>query len=449
MRYIFQQMDVEGRIGLGRYVWLILLLLPWPVLAAPLQVEGVRLWAAPDSTRVVFDVSGPAEHRLFTLKNPDRLVIDLSGAGIARGVKDSFSSGGIVKTLRSGPRNGKDLRLVLDLSGPAKPKSFALKPNDQYGHRLVIDLFDAGKQRPATALKTLEAKNEPAKLRDLVIAIDAGHGGEDPGARGTKGTREKDVVMEIARRLAKLVAQEPGMRAVLVRDGDYYIGLRKRMDIARKHRADLFISIHADAFHDRRANGASVYAVSRRGASSEMARWLAARENAADLVGGVSLDDKDDLLAEVLLDLAQTATLEASNQVASNVLAEMKRIGKVHKHSVQHAGFVVLKSPDIPSLLVETAFISNPAEENRLRSAKHQQQVATAIMSGVRKYFTDNPPPGTLVANASPRRHVIRRGDTLSQLAQRYGVSMATLRRHNQLRDDTLMLGSVLAIPGG
>jgi N-acetylmuramoyl-L-alanine amidase len=441
-------MDDLGRIGLGRFVWLGLLLLPWLAQAAPLQVEGVRLWAAPDSTRVVFDVSAPAKHRLFTLKNPDRLVIDLSDAAIARGVKDSFSSGGIVKTLRSGPRNGHDLRLVLDLSGPAKPKSFVLKPNDQYGHRLVIDLFNSDK-RPVAALKTLEAKNEPAKLRELVIAIDAGHGGEDPGARGKKGTREKDVVMAIARRLARLIDKEPGMRAVLVRDGDYYIGLRKRMEIARKHRADLFISIHADAFKDRRVNGASVYAVSRRGASSEMARWLAARENAADLVGGVSLDDKDDLLAEVLLDLAQTATLEASNEVASNVLTEMKRVGKVHKHSVQHAGFVVLKSPDIPSLLVETAFISNPTEENRLRNSKHQQQVATAIMTGVRKYFTDNPPPGTLIAQHSPRRHVIRRGDTLSQLAQRYGVSMASLRRHNQLRDDKLMLGAVLTIPGG
>lgn len=433
---------------MGRFVGLVLLLLPWLVQAAPLQVEGVRLWAAPDSTRVVFDVSAAASHKLFTLKNPDRLVIDLSNATIASGVKTSLASGGIVKTLRSGPRNGHDLRLVLDLTGPAKPKSFVLKPNDQYGHRLVIDLFDAGKPA-ASALKTLEAKNEPAKLRDLVIAIDAGHGGEDPGARGKKGTREKDVVLSIARRLAALIDKEPGMRAVLVRNGDYYIGLRKRMEIARKNRADLFISIHADAFTDRRVQGASVYAVSRRGASSEMARWLAARENASDLVGGVSLDDKDDLLAEVLLDLAQTATLEASNEVAANVLTEMKHIGRVHKRSVQHAGFVVLKSPDIPSLLVETAFISNPSEESRLRSNKHQQQVATAILGGVRKYFADNPPPGTLVATASARRHVIRRGDTLSELAQRYGVTMASLRRYNQLRDDNLLVGAVLTIPGG
>jgi N-acetylmuramoyl-L-alanine amidase len=432
---------------LGRLAWLSLLLLPWGAYAAGMQVQGVRLWAAPDSTRVVFDVSGPVDHRLFTLNNPNRLVIDLNDAAIDPAVKKTFSSGGKVKNLRSGPRNGNALRLVLDLDGPVKPKSFVLKPNDQYGHRLVVDLFDAGAGK-ASIPKKIQAPNQPAKLRDLVIAIDAGHGGDDPGARGKKGTREKDVVLDISRRLAKLVNKEPGMRAVMIRDGDYYVGLRKRMEKARKHRADLFISIHADAFKDQRVTGASVYAVSRRGASSEMARWLAARENAADLVGGVSLDDKDDLLAEVLLDLAQTATLEASNEVAGNVLREMRQIGKVHKKTVQHAGFMVLKSPDIPSLLVETAFISNPAEEKRLRSGRHQQRVAQAVMNGVRKYFVANPPPGTLVAQESPRHHVIRRGDTLSHIAKRYGVTTALLRKHNKLRNnDHLLIGKVLTIP--
>jgi N-acetylmuramoyl-L-alanine amidase len=432
---------------LGRLAWLSLLLLPWGAYAAGMQVQGVRLWAAPDSTRVVFDVSGPVDHRLFTLNNPNRLVIDLNDAAIDPAVKKTFSSGGKVKNLRSGPRNGNALRLVLELDGPVKPKSFVLKPNDQYGHRLVVDLFDAGAGK-ASIPKKIQAPNQPAKLRDLVIAIDAGHGGDDPGARGKKGTREKDVVLDISRRLAKLVNKEPGMRAVMIRDGDYYVGLRKRMEKARKHRADLFISIHADAFKDQRVTGASVYAVSRRGASSEMARWLAARENAADLVGGVSLDDKDDLLAEVLLDLAQTATLEASNEVAGNVLREMRQIGKVHKKTVQHAGFMVLKSPDIPSLLVETAFISNPAEEKRLRSGRHQQRVAQAVMNGVRKYFVANPPPGTLVAQESPRHHVIRRGDTLSHIAKRYGVTTALLRKHNKLRNnDHLLIGKVLTIP--
>jgi N-acetylmuramoyl-L-alanine amidase len=417
-----------------------------PVNAGTLQVQGARLWAAPDSTRVVFDVTGPLEHRLFTLKNPDRLVIDLPNAGIDSKVKKTLTQGGIVKNLRSGSRNKKDLRLVLDLKGPVKPKSFVLKPNEQYGHRLVIDLFKSG-SAGKSAPKKIQIARKPAKLRDLVIAIDAGHGGEDSGARGRRGTHEKDVVLAIARRLAKLVEKEPGMRAVLIRDGDYYIGLRKRIEKARKHRADLFISIHADAFRDRRVQGSSVFVISRRGASSEMARWLAARENAADLVGGVSLDDKDDLLAEVLLDLAQTATLEASDEVANKVLAEMRQLGKVHKKRVQHAGFVVLKSPDIPSLLIETAYISNPTEEKKLKSTRHQQKVADAIMKGVRGYFTANPPPGTLMAKTSPRRHVIRRGDTLSHIAQRYGVSMRSLRTTNQLANDRLLVGKVLAIP--
>ena len=419
--------------------------------AGALEVQSVRLWAAPDSTRVVFDVSGPVQHRLFTLKNPDRLVIDLSDASIDSKLKKASTRGGIVKKLRSGPRNKKDLRLVLDLKTAVKPKSFVLKPNDQYGHRLVIDLFSKSASKKTKPTK-IEKPVQAAKRRDLVIAIDAGHGGDDPGARGKKGTREKDVVLAMARRLAKLIDKEPGMRAVLIRNGDYYIGLRKRIEKARKHRADLFISIHADAFRDRRVHGSSVYVISRRGASSEMARWLAARENAADLVGGVSLDDKDDLLAEVLLDLAQSATLDASNQVADNVLRQMKKLGKVHKKKVQHAGFVVLKSPDIPSLLVETAFISNPGEEKRLRSAKHQQRVAKAILSGVRNYFISNPPPGTVLAQRAEmqrdaRRHVIRRGDTLSHIAKRYGVSMTALRSQNHLRNDRLLVGKVLKIP--
>lgn len=435
---------------LGRLVLLLMIALVLAPLtgvhAAALQVQSARLWAAPDSTRVVFDISGPVEHRLFTLKNPNRLVIDLPDTVVNDKLKQTLTSGGIVKNLRSGPRNKKDLRLVLDLKGPVKPRSFVLKPNEQYGHRLVIDLFAAGAAGKSVPKKS-KVSSKPQQFRDLVIAIDAGHGGEDSGARGKKGTREKDAVLAIARRLAALVKKEPGMKPVLIRDGDYYIGLRKRIEKARKHRADLFISIHADAFRDRRVQGSSVFVISRRGASSEMARWMAARENAADLVGGVSLDDKDDLLAEVLLDLAQSATLEVSNEVADNVLAEMKRVGKIHKKRVQHAGFVVLKSPDIPSLLVETAFISNPAEEKRLKSSKHQQRVAHAIMNGVRRYFVANPPVGTRLAKADSRKHVIKSGDTLSHIAQRYGVSMTTLRSKNQLRNDRLLVGKVLKIP--
>ena len=429
-----------------RFGLLLFLLLTLPANADSLQVSGVRLWAAPDSTRVVFDVTGPVEHKLFTLGGPNRLVIDLKHAGIDKSLADRLKSSGMVKGLRSGKRNKDDLRLVLDLTGPVKPKSFVLKPNDQYGHRLVIDLFGAGAVKK-TEPKTAKAINKPAVLRDLVIAVDAGHGGEDPGARGRKGTREKDVVLSIARKLKALIDKEPGMKAVLVRDGDYYVGLRKRINKARKHRADLLVSIHADAFRDRRVHGSSVYVLSRRGATTEMARWLEQRENAADLVGGVSLDDKDDLLAEVLLDLAQTATLETSTGVAGNVLSELKQIGKVHKRQVQHARFVVLKSPDIPSILVETAFISNPSEENRLRSSKHQQKVANSIFKGVRSYFVSNPPVGTRLAKRTPRRHVVRRGDTLSHIAQRYGVSMSSLRTSNRIKGDRLLVGNVLKIP--
>lgn len=416
--------------------------------AAQPEVRGVRLWAAPDNTRVVLDVSGPVEHSLFALHGPDRLVVDLKHTRLDPAATRGVTASGVVERLRSGVRNDSDLRLVLDLKRPVKPKSFVLKPNDQYGHRLVIDLYD--KPAKGAAPEPPPKKARPA-LRDLVIAIDAGHGGEDPGARGKRGVREKDVVLGIARHLARLVDKEPGMRAVLIRNGDYYIGLRKRIARAREHRADLFVSIHADAFRDRRVRGSSVYVLSPRGASSEMARWLAARENAADLVGGVSLDDKDDLLAEVLLDLAQTATIETSLGVADGVLRELRRLGKVHKRRVQKAGFVVLKSPDIPSILVETAFISNPAEEKRLTLPGHQRKIAQAIMAGVRRYYTSNPPPGTRLALAraqAPKRHIIRRGDTLSHIAQRYGVSMRAIRTVNRLRGDRLLVGKVLRIPG-
>lgn len=438
--------NLSGGLRVKRLGWLLLLLATSFAQAAGLEIQGIRLWAAPDNTRVVFDVSGPAVHRLFTLKAPDRLVIDLDNARIGEQARNSQSSAGMVTGLRSGQRNKDDLRVVLDLSRPAKAKSFVLKPNDQYGHRLVVDLFDSA-AAAKTAPRTETKATGPSSLRDIVIAIDAGHGGEDPGARGKHGAREKDVVLAIARKLAALVDREPGMRAVLVRSGDYYVGLRKRMEIARRHRADLFISIHADAFRDRRVQGSSVFVLSRRGASSEMARWLAARENAADLVGGVSLDDKDDLLAEVLLDLAQAATLEASVQVAEKVFYQMKKVGSVHKKTVQHAGFMVLKSPDIPSLLVETAFISNPTEESRLKSSRHQQKVAEALFKGISDYYSEHAPPGTRIAAVQSRRHVIRSGDTLSQLAKRYGISTGDLRSANNLRSDRLMVGKVLKIP--
>ncbi|NOX08404.1 MAG: AMIN domain-containing protein [Gammaproteobacteria bacterium] len=359
------------------------------------EIQGVRLWAAPDNTRIVFDTSAAVQHSLFTLKNPDRVVIDLKGSQLTTQLRGLDFSKGYVSKIRSASRGQDDLRIVLDLKDAVRPRSFSLMPNGDYGYRLVVDLFARADKVTHKKVRTIP---QAETARDLVIAIDAGHGGEDPGAGGRSGTKEKDVMLAVARRLAKLVDREPGMRAVLIRDGDYFIRLRDRVRKARKHKADLFISIHADAFRDRRARGSSVYVLSDRGASSEMARWLARRENNADLVGGVSLDDKDDLLKSVLLDLSRSHSIEASMKVGGNILDGLKNIGRVHKRKVQHAGFAVLKSLDVPSILVETAFISNPKEERQLRDPGHQDKLANAMLVGIRAYFRKNPPLGSLLA---------------------------------------------------
>ena len=415
--------------------------------AAPVEVENVRMWPAPDHTRVVLDISAPVEHTLFTLKNPDRIVIDLRHVKVSNPVPRPDPQDRFLSDIRTAARNQSDFRVVLDLKRAARPKSFLIKPNKKYGHRLVIDLLEpsdglraAGKGRP------IQAVAAPG-LREVVIAIDAGHGGEDPGAVGRKGTREKDVVLAIARRLESLIQAEPGMRVVMVRSGDYYISLRQRIEIARRNKADFLVSIHADAFKDSRARGSSVYVLSRRGASSEAARWLANQENSADLIGGVSLDDKDDLLASVLLDLSQTAALSASSDAASKVLTELRNVGSMHKHRVQKAGFLVLKSPDVPSILVETAFISNSKEERKLRDSGHQQALAQAILRGIRRYFERHALPGTILA---ARKHVIARGDTLSKIASRYGVPLDRLVKANGLerhKIDKIKVGQVLRIP--
>lgn len=433
------------RIGAG----LLAFLIAASAWAGQATIRNARLWAAPDQTRVVFDVSGPVQHTLFSLRNPDRLVIDITDAAVTQPLAGLDFSKGAVEGIRSAARNGNDLRVVLDLRHAVRPKSFLLKPNEEYGDRLVIDLEQFQGQASSAPQPVKRLEQSGGGSREIVIAIDAGHGGEDPGATGRNGTKEKDVVLSIARRLAKLVDRTPGMRAVLVRDGDYYIGLRQRVAKAREQRADMFVSIHADAFRDARARGASVFALSQRGASSEAARWLADRENAADLVGGVSLDDKDDVLASVLLDLSLTGTIEASLELGEYVLGQLKHIGRVHKHRVHQAGFVVLKSPDIPSILVETAFISNPDEERKLRDSGHQQRLAESIMRGIESYFQRHPPPGTRLARAAGRRHIIERGDTLSGIAQRYDISLNRLRSANGLTRDILHVGDVLTIPAG
>jgi N-acetylmuramoyl-L-alanine amidase len=371
-----------------------------PLAAHAVDVRGIRLWAGPDSTRVVLDLSGNAPHSLQLLKNPDRVVLDVGGARLAAAAR-APAGAGTVKSVHASLRPS-GVRIVLDLRKPIQAKSFLASPNNRYGYRLVIDLgLNPNLETP------VKAEHAPPDARDLIIAIDAGHGGEDPGAIGKNGTREKDVVLAIARQLALKISAEQGMKAVLTRSGDYFVPLRDRMRRARAQSADLFVSIHADAIRDRRVDGSSVYILSQRGATDEASRWLAERENASDLIGGVSLDDKDDVLASVLLDLSQSASLSASQIAAERVLRQLNRVGEVRKPQVQQARFMVLKSPDIPSMLVETAYISNPQEEQRLRAQPHQAQLAAAIHQGVHDYFYANPPSGTriaqLAAGAAPR----------------------------------------------
>ncbi|HEY7640923.1 MAG TPA: N-acetylmuramoyl-L-alanine amidase [Steroidobacteraceae bacterium] len=373
--------------------WATLLLASLSLAAPAVTVKDVRLWAGPDATRLVFDLSAPVESSVMTLQNPDRVVIDLAGARIddAKVLPDGQ---GFVKQLRVGSQGKSDLRFVIDLSSPAAPRSFTVAPAASYGHRLVVDLSPLRSNAPPVPVKSAD----DAHGRDVIVAIDAGHGGVDPGSIGKSGTREKHVTLAIARRLKERIDREPGMRAVLTRDSDYFVELRERIVRARRQQADIFVSVHADSYRDRSVVGSSVYVLSARGASDESARWLADRENAADLVGGVSLDDKDSVLASVLLDLSQGASMSASVDAAQKVMDELDRIGNVTRRGVKSAGFLVLKSPDIPSILVETAFISNPTEESRLGSTRHQQRLAEAIFQGVRGYFYENPPPGTLIS---------------------------------------------------
>jgi len=412
------------------------------------EVKTIRMWPAPESTRLVFDLSAPVQHSLFTLKSPNRLVIDLSHARMRSKPLNLDFAKGFVKDIRYAARNSDGLRIVLDLRSNVRPKSFLLKPNREYGHRLVIDLVGRQQHKKSKPKNQFKYKN---RQRDIIVAIDAGHGGDDPGAIGRRGTREKTVVMAIAKRLEKLVRKERGMRPVMIRKGDYYVGLKKRVKIARRQQADIFISIHADAFRNTKAKGTSVFVVSDRGASSEAAHFLAEKENQSDMIGGIDFEEiDDDLLKLVLVDMVKNSTMETSHEVANHVLSNLGKVAHLHKKHVGQAGFRVLKAPDIPSILVETAFISNPAEERKLRSHKHQQRIAVAILKGVRSYFHANPPPGSLLAqykNHEDKSHRVARGETLSAIANRYRVSVAMIRSANKLASDRIRVGSVLRIP--
>ncbi len=337
-----------------------------------------------DHTRVVFDLTGEAEHSLFTLSSPNRIVIDLKAVRKSAALVSDKNNTDLLKGIRSALRDNNDLRIVLDLKSKVRPRSFILQPDSIHGHRLVVDMH-ATNLSP-TPIKTSQQERHKKK-EQFVIAIDPGHGGKDPGAVGRKGTKEKDITLAVARKLKKMINSTSGYKAVLTRESDKFVVLRHRVEKARKNQADLFVSIHADAFKSPKVEGASVYALSLNGASSEAARWIAHKENSSDLIGGISLDDKDDLIASVLLDLSQTATIQDSLELGSDVLKNLGKVGKLNKKSVQQAGFAVLKAPDMPSILIETAFISNPKEERRLKSPKHQHKIAKAILSGIKNHM--------------------------------------------------------------
>jgi N-acetylmuramoyl-L-alanine amidase len=405
---------------------------------AQARVSAARVWPAADYTRVTFESAGPIQHKVFSLENPDRLVLDLELADVTPALTALAASIGdkdpYVKSVRVGRFKPGTIRLVFDLKATVKPQVFALAPIGQYSHRLVLDLYplvppdpliafldrhqsqkEGEPERPGAVAGRMDTElpeapaaaspppgpapaplrrgqGRPASSRLIIVTIDAGHGGEDPGARGPSGTSEKDVTLAIARKLKDRIDREPNMRATLTRDGDFFIPLHTRVDKARRVNADLFVSIHADAFVRPEARGSSVFALSERGATSVAARWLAKRENDADLIGGVNLDVKDRYLKQTLLDLSQTATINDSLKLGKAVLSELGEINTLHKSSVEQAGFAVLKAPDIPSILVETAFISNPDEEGRLRSEAYQNRLADAVFQGIKRYFAKNPP---------------------------------------------------------
>ena len=423
-------------------------LLAGAVGAAPARIEAIRVAEYDSKTRVVLELDQVRGHKLLVLDKQPRVVVDLFSSTMEARLPEQAT--GIVRGMRYGRHQGDMLRVVFDLHAFATANSFGMPagPNGR-GHRIVVDIFPgSGKQE-----KDAEGTS-PDGARDVLVAIDPGHGGKDPGAIGRGGLSEKSAVLGISLRLARLIEREPGMSAMLTRSGDYFLELRDRYSLASQRNAHLFVSVHADAVKNRRVRGASVYVLSDK-ATSEEGRRLARRENASDLMGGIELQGLDPVVATMIIDLSQSKAIGRGLEVGDDVLQHLHGVGRVRKTSVQRAPFAVLKAPHIPSILVETAYISNPQEERLLNSSAYQEKLARAILAGVRAYFYRNPLPGTLIAQRveageSPEtQYVARRGDTLSGIAQRYKVSVPVLIRANNLPNDRLLVGQVLTIPAG
>jgi N-acetylmuramoyl-L-alanine amidase len=440
------------------------------------ELGGIRVSSGPSSTRVVLDLDRPTQYEILELTGPDRVVVDLPATAVGSTLRLPDAKGR-VRAVRTGLQPGGKLRVVFELNGPAAATSFPLTPEGGFGHRLVIDLAGAGTrtattsgsaapvQVPARSGVTAPANRPPAggslpapaladtyTGRDLIIAIDAGHGGTDPGT-SERGVREKDVVLQIARRLAELVDREPGLKAVLIRDSDRYVELRDRIRIAQRAQADLFLSIHVDHSDSPSVAGAAVYSIDTGRAATETAKRLADRENASDLIGGESLADKDDNIARVLLDLAQSASISKSLAAGDALIDRLGQVTTLRKTKVQQGSFVVLTSPEIPSLLIEAAFVSNPREAASLRESGFQQALAGAMLGGILDFFRTHSPSDSYLAHnpppvsRAPIRHVISRGETLSGIAERYRISLRELRRSNAIDGDVIRIGQVLTIP--
>ncbi|MCX7081385.1 MAG: N-acetylmuramoyl-L-alanine amidase [Pseudomonas sp.] len=376
-----------------------------PLGVSATQIRNARLWRSDDKLRLVLDLSGPVQYKTFSLTEPQRLIIELSGARLSGDFNQLALANTVIRSIRSGHLGQGDTRIVLDLTGPVQLNSFQLPPQDGQGHRLVLDLTSSAHVPIQIAAAPLVPRETPVDKahpkRDIIVVVDPGHGGKDPGAVGAKGEREKDVVLSIAQLLAKRLKREKGFDVKLVRNDDFFVPLRKRVEIARKHNADMFISVHADAAPRLTASGASVYALSEGGATSATARFMAQRENGADLLGATSLlnlKDKDPMLAGVILDMSMNATIAASLQLGGTVLGSLAGITTLHQKRVEQAGFAVLKSPDVPSILVETGFISNSRDSQRLVTPRHQQAVADGLFEGLQRYFQKNPPVNSYMA---------------------------------------------------
>ncbi|MAA62837.1 UNVERIFIED_ORG: N-acetylmuramoyl-L-alanine amidase [Idiomarina abyssalis] len=413
------------------------------------SIDSVRVWPSPDKTRVVFDLSDTPDYSYFTLyqQKPYRLVIDFNNTSLKAGLANLGEESLLVDKIRtSSPKNANSTRIVIELDSKSDANLFTLPANESYKDRLVVDLPGKSKELSGPAKSVSELKD-----RRVTIAIDAGHGGDDPGSIGPRGTYEKHVVIRIARALAKLINDDPGMQAYLIRTGDYYVGLNERPQKAWDVKADFFVSIHADAFRTPQPSGGSVWVLSKRRAESEVGRWLENREQQSELLGGVTdilrKNGHEPYLAETLLDMSMDSSIAGAYSAAKHIIDEMSTVTKMHKKTPQAASFAVLKSPDKPSLLVETGFISNPREEQLLTSNAHQQKLARALYNGIRRYFVSNPIDNTYLANQSSFTYTVKSGDSLSVLAQKYNTTVKAIKTENNLTTSSLKIGQKLTIP--